>query len=165
MKYIAMTIMTLILGTSLVAEMGQSHEREVNTQKNRPRCAVCGMFADMDTMFMTEVVLKGEKRAYFESPRHALMFYFEPEKYSNSVRKEDISHILVRDYITGRKAIADTMMFLIDSDVKGPMGKDIVPLSKENAKGFQKKHGGRLLKFGELNPEVVKPKGKGHMMK
>jgi nitrous oxide reductase accessory protein NosL len=154
MRYI---FILLLSGLYLsVHEEGGSPQGESRV-KLRPKCIVCGMYADMDTLWMSEVELQNGAKLFFESPLHAFQFYLNPQKYTRgSVERDDIVKFLVRDYSSGRKIRADSLLFLVNSDIKGPMGKDLVPVNKRDAEKLRKKHGGNIMKFSEITEEFIK---------
>jgi nitrous oxide reductase accessory protein NosL len=60
-------------------------------------------------------------------------------------------------YFQKRTPVAD-VFFVMGSDVVGPMGKALVPIAgREAAERFrQDHHGSRLLKAGEITPELLR---------
>ena len=126
--------------------------------KERPKCPVCGMYADMDTLWVSEIELKDGTKYQFESPVHAFSFYFSPEKYTDGkVRKDEIAHFRVREWFTGKMMEAESLYFLTHSQMKGPMGMDLVPV-KDEAKGkkLMGEHMGRLMHFRDISKEFIK---------
>jgi len=104
-----------------------------------PKCMVCGQLADRDTLWMQEIDLKNGARFFFDGTLHAFLFYFNPEKYSKeTIHKEDLGRFIVREFATGKKVSADSVVYLVDSRLEGPNGLDLVPLFKDNAKKFKK---------------------------
>ncbi len=96
----------------------------------RPRCPVCGMFADAEGFMVTE---RGGHR--FDSPKCAFQYregtpgaeFQFTEYYSGELRNE-----------------AD-LRFVTDSDVIGPMGRDRIPVAPEQVERFVQDHGGRVV--------------------
>ena len=118
----------------------------------RDKCAVCGMFVAPYPNWLGVIVYKDGGRFFFDGPKDLFTYYLAPEKYGSARKGADIAGIYVKDYysvaaIDGRKAF-----YVIGSDVRGPMGKELVPFAKKtDADGFLKDHHGRkVLSFDEI---------------
>jgi len=152
-------IFLLLGGVYLYSHEGQNIQSEKGRRQlsERPKCIVCGMYADMDTLWMTEIELTNGSKLLFESPLHGFKFYLNPEKFTmDSVKREDISVFFVRDFSTGKKIRADSAIFIVYSELKGPMGRDLVPVNKKDAEKLSKKHKGKLIKFSDITEEFIK---------
>jgi nitrous oxide reductase accessory protein NosL len=86
-------------------------------------------------------------------------YYFNFGQYNPSKKLSDIDSIYVTDYygltfIDGYKVV-----YVIGSDVYGPMGRELIPFEKEgDAKEFMNDHKGKsLLRFKGVTMEVIKP--------
>lgn len=77
-------------------------------------------------------------------------------KYAPGHRKDDITGIYVTDFYNLERIDARQAIFVIGSDVLGPMGHELVPLaSKADAHDFMKDHKGkRVLSFDMVKPEI-----------
>lgn len=124
----------------------------------RDKCAVCGMFVAPYPNWLGVIVYKDGGTFFFDGPKDLFTFYLAPEKYGSARKRADIADIYVTDYysvaaIDGRKAF-----YVIGSDVRGPMGKELVPFSKKAAAdGFLKDHlGKKVLSFDEITPATLK---------
>jgi nitrous oxide reductase accessory protein NosL len=93
---------------------------------------------------------------HFCSPRCLFMNLGQ----SDSVPASDA--IRVKEYYRLQVIDARTAWYVINSDVMGPMGHDLVPLgSEEEAKEFMEDHkGGGIVRFEEINPALIKSLGK-----
>jgi nitrous oxide reductase accessory protein NosL len=118
----------------------------------KDKCPVCGMFVAPYPNWLGVIVFKDGGRSYFDGPKDLFTYYLAPEKYGSARKTADIAEIYVKDYysvtaIDGRKAF-----YVIGSDVRGPMGKELVPFAKKaDADGFLKDHHGRkVLSFDEI---------------
>jgi copper chaperone NosL len=118
----------------------------------RDKCAVCGMFVAPYPNWLGVIVYKDGGRFFFDGPKDLFTYYLAPEKYGPAGKRADIAKIYVTEYysvtaIDGRKAY-----YVIGSDVRGPMGKELVPFAKKtDADGFLKDHHGRkVLSFDEI---------------
>ncbi len=54
---------------------------------------------------------------------------------------------------------AETAFYVYDPDISGAMGTEIVPFrDRISAERFMKKHGGRIVRFKEITPEMLEPR-------
>jgi len=124
----------------------------------KDKCPVCGMFVAPYPNWLGAIVYKDGGRFFFDGPKDLFTYYLAPEKYGSARKGADIAGIYVKDYysvaaIDGRKAF-----YVIGSDVRGPMGKELVPFAKKaDADGFLKDHRGqKVLRFDEIIPATLK---------
>lgn len=84
------------------------------------------------------------------------------------VKYKNIKKIFVQNFdnlewgsYTNNWQNAENLYYVIDSSVNGAMGVTYVPFIKiENAKNFQKKNGGKILHFNEINEQTLKESNK-----
>ena len=124
----------------------------------KDKCPVCGMFVARFTNWLGVVERKDGGRFYFDGPKDLFTYSLAPEKYGPAGKPSDIAKIYVTDYysvtpIDGKKAF-----YVIGSDVRGPMGKELVPFAKKtDADGFLKDHKGeKVLRFEQITPTTLK---------
>ena len=124
----------------------------------RDKCPVCGMFVAPYPNWLGVIVYKDGGRFFFDGPKDLFTCYLSPGKYGPARNRADIVDLYVVDYysvaaIDGRKAF-----YVIGSDVRGPMGKELVPFAKKtDAEGFLKDHHGKkVLPFDEITPAMLK---------
>jgi copper chaperone NosL len=124
----------------------------------KDKCAVCGMFVAQYANWLGGIVFKDGGRVYFDGPKDLFAYYLAPEKYGPARKQADIVDVYVTEYysvasIDGRKAF-----YVIGSDVRGPMGKELVPFAKKaDADGFLKDHKGeKVLRFEEITQATLK---------
>ncbi len=132
----------------------------------KSRCPVCGMFVAKYPQWLTEIKMSDGSVQIFDGVKDMMAYFFSPQQYGandGTVATE----VLVRDYysqdwVDGKKAI-----FVIGSDVHGPMGHELVPFaSQAGAENFFKDHhGSKIYSFEEITPEIIESLRKGHMMK
>jgi len=143
--------------------MGQQGAPSVVTDHDR--CAVCGMFVAKYPEWVAQIELSNGKMFMFDGPKDMLVFYFSPEEYG--AEGGIVGHMHVKDYysqqwLDGRKAL-----YVIGSDVLGPMGEEFVPFdSREAAETFLKDHHGKaIVSLEDISPDLVQGMRKGHKMK
>lgn len=108
------------------------------------KCPVCGMLVEPYPNWWAAVVFTDNTRAFFDGPRDMFKYISNLKKFNPSKQEGDIAAVYVTDYykvsqIDGRKA-----WYVTGSDVKGPMGPELVPFEKEaDARAFLKDHKGK----------------------
>ena len=120
------------------------------------RCPVCGMFVAKYPKWICQIRLNDNSLKYFDGIKDMMRFYFSPEKYAGG-STENIKEIWVKDYYTLNWVDGKSALYVIGSNVFGPMGKELVPFAaQETAGGFLKDHHGKqVLTFTEITPEIV----------
>lgn len=130
------------------------------------RCAVCGMMVAKYNPWITQLHSDGEKPAMFDGVKDMMAYYFNPEAYGG---KGDMSAaaLWVKDYYTLIWLDGRAAFYVVGSDVMGPMGEELVPFdSLKAAENFVKDHKGtKVLRFEELDTEMIMAMKKKHMMK
>ncbi|PUE67445.1 nitrous oxide reductase accessory protein NosL [Arcobacter lacus] len=119
------------------------------------KCPVCGMYVSKYPKWVAKISAKDENSYYFDGVKDMLKFYFNPSKYSKN--EVTINEITVTDYYSLESINAKNAYFVTDSNVYGPMGKEIIPFKDENqAKKFMQDHSGKkVLKFEELDKTII----------
>jgi nitrous oxide reductase accessory protein NosL len=88
-----------------------------------------------------------------------MKFYFAPNewgKYSLAT-KENITKILVRDYYSQKVIDAKKAFYVVNSDVYGPMGRELIPFKNQNeAKTFKKDHKATsIIAFDDISLKLI----------
>jgi copper chaperone NosL len=123
----------------------------------REKCPVCGMFVAKYPDWQAVLRFGDGSRAVFDGAKDLFKFWFGPEQYLPSRRREHAVSLQVTDYYSLTLIDARTAFFVGGSDVYGPMGRELVPFAKrEEAEEFRRDHHGTaILAFGEVTPEIV----------
>ena len=152
-------VFALLLSLTLSLTRADAGERKPVKPAPRDKCPVCGMFVAKYPDWVSEIIFKDGTHAVFDGPKDMFKYYFNLRKYNPSKKIADVDSIYVMDYygltfIDGYKAV-----YVIGSDVHGPMGRELIPFEKEgDAKEFMKDHKGKsLLRFNGVTMEVIKP--------
>lgn len=124
----------------------------------RDKCPVCGMFVSGYQDWLAVVRLKSGKIAYFDGPKDMFTYLLNLRKYDPTAKPTDITEILVKDYYSLAPIDARAAYFVLDSNVTGPMGRELIPLArKQDAEEFKTDHNGkRVLRFNQVTPAVLK---------
>jgi len=126
----------------------------------KDRCPVCGMFVAPYPNWVAAIEFQDGSREFFDGPKDMFIFLFDLGRYRPQSRAEEITGIHVTEYYTTRLLDAKDVFFVIGSDVRGPMGSELVPVQgRENAETFKRDHGGtKIMRFdGEKLTELTAP--------
>jgi nitrous oxide reductase accessory protein NosL len=124
----------------------------------RDKCPVCGMFVAKYPDFVAGIVFKDGSYAVFDGAKDLFKYYLDLNRYNPSKKRADIRSIYVTDYYELQPTNAVNAFYVVGSDVYGPMGRELIPFVSENdAAEFMKDHAGKqLLRFGDVNAEIIK---------
>lgn len=166
MKF-ALKIILTVLALSIVAGCGEEKKTTIPTPvafDKHDRCLICGMVILNYPGAKAQTFIEGEKEPQkFCSVKDGFVFVLQPE----NARRLVVFY--VSDYGSERKGgIPEKLLnakeatYVVGSDVRGAMGKSILPFaSREEARKFASSHGGDVLGFTDINLQVLKSlKGK-----
>jgi copper chaperone NosL len=124
----------------------------------KDKCPVCGMFVAKYPDFVAEVIFKDGSYAVFDGAKDMFKYYFTLKKYAPAKRVDDIASVFVTDYYSLEPIDGTRAWYVAGSDTYGPMGKELIPFSKESdAREFMKDHKGKsLLRFKDVNVELIR---------
>jgi copper chaperone NosL len=122
-------------------------------------CTVCGMIIVDFPGAKAQIHYKDGKYSVFCSTLDMFLFYFQPDRPAN------ISAIYVNDmgkadpvHPKGYWVDAEKAVYAQGGDVMGPMGEALIPFAdKKDAELYRKKHGGRIIAFGEVTMDMLRP--------
>ncbi len=128
------------------------------TASKTDKCPVCGMFVAKYPDFLAQIIFTDGSHALFDGAKDMFKYYFNIKKYNAAKDPADISSIYVTDYYSMTPIDGRAAWYVLDSDVFGPMGRELIPFVKEaDAKEFMKDHTGKkLIRFAEVTTEVMK---------
>ena len=137
---------------------GQSEAQVIPVPKDE-KCPVCGMFVYKYPRWVAVLDINindQSKKLYFDGVKDLMKFYQAPQKWGKYAEVE-FKGILVTDYyrqtaLNGQKAV-----YVIGSDILGPMGHELIPFELESqAEVFLNDHGGsRIIKFNEITEQII----------
>ena len=115
----------------------------------KDRCAVCGMFVAPFPSWLATIQFSDGSREFFDGPKDLFVFFFSLGTYRPGAKPEDITGIYVTEYYTTRALPAKDVYFVTGSDVRGPMGNEMVPIQgQDNVEIFRRDHGGtKIMQF------------------
>lgn len=116
--------------------------------EERPRCRECGMPADEVPAFAAYA--RGPDRAElrFDAPRCLFRFLLSPAGRGSS-RPEVVEHY------SQARVPAESVVFVVGSDVIGPMGRDLIPVDRAHAAQFVAEHRGRVVERSAIDLAVL----------
>jgi len=155
MKRLALGILLVLF---VFSSLAGADERKPVKVSPEDKCPVCGMFVAKYPDWVAEIIFKDGSYAVFDGPKDMFKYYFNLKKYNPSKSTADIASIYVMDYYSLTLIDGFEAFYVTGSNVYGPMGKELVPNSKEDeAKDFMKDHSGkRILKFKEITQDLIK---------
>jgi len=120
-------------------------------------CPVCGMLVAKYPNWVAVVSWKDGHNHFFDGAKDMFKFLHDLPKFAPGHRKEDIAAIYVTDFYNLERIDARKALFVVGSDVLGPMGHELVPLAnKADADDFLKDHKGKkILGFTQVTPELT----------
>ncbi len=151
-------IAALLLLLTFCAGQVSAGERGPITPTEKEKCPVCGMFVKKYPDWVGQVLFKDGSHAVFDGAKDLFKYYLNPKKYNPGRTLADIDSIYVTDYYRVEPIDAYKALYVIGSDMYGPMGKELIPFANaQDAKGFMKDHKGRaVLTFTEVTLNVLK---------
>lgn len=119
-------------------------------------CPVCGMLVSKYPHWAATIVYQDGHVHHFDGAKDLLKFWFDPPKYAAGHSREQMARITVTDYYSLQPIDAKTALYVIGSDVLGPMGYEFVPLvTPADAADFMKEHQGkRILRFDQVTKDL-----------
>lgn len=149
----------------LLAPAALAGEMAVPPPKPGSVCPVCGMFVAKFPEWIGYVVYKDGHAHHFDGAKDLFKFLASPKSYVPGHRPEEVATIAVTDYYAVEPISARDAWYVIGSDVLGPMGHELVPLSTEaEARDFLRDHKGKaILRFDQVTPELLGRLDKGQV--
>ncbi len=123
------------------------------------KCPVCGMFVYKYPRWVAvlDVTVNDQhKKLYFDGVKDLVKFYHDPQKWEN-FEKITIQDIMVTDYYRQTALDGKNALYVIGSDILGPMGHELIPFdSKAQANVFLNDHSGtQIVKFDEITRQMI----------
>jgi copper chaperone NosL len=120
-------------------------------------CAVCGMLVAKYPNWVAVVSWKDGHNHFFDGAKDMFKFLQDLPKYAPGHKKEDIAAIYVTDFYNLERIDARKTLFVVGSDVLGPMGHEFVPLAnKADADDFLKDHKGKkIFNFFQITFDIA----------
>ncbi len=129
----------------------------------RDACPVCGMFPVKYPDWVATVLYKDGHAHHFDGAKDLFKYLLDMARYAGGHTRDDIAGIGVTGYYATEMIDARTALYVIGSDVLGPMGHELVPHpDMYDAREFMKDHKGkRILTFDEITMDMLLGLDKG----
>ncbi|HHD62937.1 MAG TPA: nitrous oxide reductase accessory protein NosL [Desulfobulbaceae bacterium] len=123
----------------------------------RDRCPVCGMFVAPYPAWIAQIEFNDGSRVFFDGAKDMFKFYLNLPAEGEGHSRKTIAGIYVTEYYSAKAAAADTLLYVVGSDVLGPMGKELIPVAgKKAAQTFARDHAGRtILTFDQVTKKIL----------
>jgi len=120
----------------------------------KDKCPVCGMFVSKYPKWVSMMKVS-DKTYYFDGVKDMMKYYIFDGDFVYD--RKAISSLLVSDYYTLKAIPAKEAFYVLDSDVYGPMGHELIPFeSHAKAKVFSSEHHGKaILTFDAITDKIV----------
>ena len=152
------SIFLSILICLLTATISFAAESKPTKPAEKDKCPVCGMFVYKYPDWVGEIIFNDGSTYFFDGAKDLFKYYFRLDKYNPGRTASDISIIYVTEYYDVDLIDAKKALYVIGSDVYGPMGKELIPFkTREDAEQFKKDHRGTgILSFDQVKPAIIK---------
>lgn len=126
-------------------------------------CPVCGMFVSLYPDWVATVLYQDGHAHHFDGAKDLFKYLLELPKYAPGHTPADIAAIGVTDYYQVTRIDARNAWYVIGSDVLGPMGHELIPLTTAaEAEEFLKDHHGkRIIRFADVTPALLQALDQG----
>ena len=153
----ALTIPTAFAASAKTAGKKTAQTIELPKPGERDACPVCGMFPARYPDWVATVLYKDGHAHHFDGAKDMFKYLLDMKKYAGGHKREDIKAMGVTGYYAGKMIDARQALYVIGSDVLGPMGHELVPHpDMYDAKEFMKDHKGKgVLRFDQVNKAIV----------
>ncbi len=113
---------------------------------NKDLCPVCGMLVAKYPNWIALVQYKDGHAHFFDGAKDLFKYLGDLGKYAPDHKAADIAGIWVTEFYGLSKINARQALFVVGSDVLGPMGHEFVPLAtRADAEDFLKEHKGKRI--------------------
>jgi len=121
---------------------------------SKAKCPVCGMFVAKYPKWAARIEADA-KNYYFDGVKDMMKFYIFDIDFP--FERQKITHMEVTDFYTIEAIDAKQALYVVGSDMYGPMGNELIPfLTQDAAENFMKDHSGKkIILFHDITPELV----------
>lgn len=135
----------------------EPHRFSAPHPQKKDKCPVCGMFVYRYPDFLASVTFADHHSVFFDGVKDLFKYLFQLSTYDPGRTRDSIAIIHVTEYYDMQPVKAKKAVYVMGSDVLGPMGHELIPFqSTEDAQQFLIDHKGkRILRFHEVTPSVI----------
>lgn len=130
---------------------------ELPKPKPMDACPVCGMLVQPYPYWTATVLFSDGHADHFDGAKDFFKYLHDMPKYARGRTREAIRAMGVTGYYAPELIAARDALYVVGSDVLGPMGHELVPQADTaDAEEFMKDHKGRrVLRFDEVKPPLL----------
>jgi len=129
-------------------------------------CGKCGMYPAQYPQWQSQIIFKDGAMTPFDGCKCMFNFLFAMDQYDKTHSRDNVAVMWVKDFNTGTWLNAADAYYVVGSNMMGPMGKELIPFADQAAAmKFHQEQGGEVMKYADINPEVMKTLGMGGMKK
>ncbi len=154
-----LALRALLLAAGPGAWARPAHAKPLRLPAPGPRdtCPVCGMFVAPYRYWVATVVWRDGKVVHFDGAKDFFKYLLDLKKYEPQRQRQDLQDLGVTDYYGTERIDARGALYVVGSDVLGPMGHELVPHDgDEQAREFLADHKGRrVLRFAEVSASLL----------
>ena len=125
----------------------------------KDKCPVCGMFVAKYPDFAAQIQFQDGSTFHFDGAKDMFKYYLNLSRYAPGKKPADITAVFVTNYYDLTLVDGLLAYYVIGSDIYGPMGRELIPFSKESeARDFLKDHKGKtIIRFRDVTPAILRP--------
>ena len=118
------------------------------------KCPVCGMFVSKYPKWSAQMIHSG-KVYHFDGVKDMMKYYIFDGNFPYDRTK--ITQMAVSDYYSLEMVDAKEAFYVLDSDVFGPMGRELIPFKhKKSAETFMAEHNGKaIIRFSDITDDML----------
>jgi len=137
----------------LLHQKVEHHKSHIAVPKDA-KCPVCGMFVSKYPKWTTMMVVDN-KKFYFDGVKDMMKYYIFDGDFVYP--RSHITKMSVSDYYTLEEIPAKKAFYVFDSDIFGPMGRELIPFkNQKSAQAFLEDHNGKsIVKFDEITDTML----------
>lgn len=140
--------------SSIMIDKKRKETGKIKEPTEKDNCMTCGMYPARFPKHNSQIWTKSGKTIHFCSTQCFINFNVEPKKYMKEPVITKMAWVTL--YSDGLYESAFGPYYVVGSKVYGPMGMEALPFKvKKNAEEFVEIHGGKIVSFSQLTPELV----------
>lgn len=121
------------------------------------KCPVCGMLVAKYPAWKVQLRFSDGAGVSFDGAKDFFRFYFAQARFDPHHDRHSVVAVTVTDYYSQESTDAYTAHYVLGSDVRGPMGHELVPFrTAAAAREFAQDHHGRqVLRFEDVEAGIL----------
>lgn len=123
------------------------------------RCPVCGMYPARYPRWAAQIVFQDGATHFFDSAVDLFGFMNGVGRHSSPYTMKEAVTQFVTDFESGEWVAAEAAFYVNGSSIRGPMRDADLPAfgDRASAETFAREHGGKVLAYAEVTPDVIRP--------